>query len=48
MLAHGRNVGYISETLFIAENTAKTHKYRIYRKLVNTHRSCRLRRAHGT
>ena len=38
MLAHGRNVGYISETLFIAENTAKTHKYRIYRKLgVNTH-----------
>lgn len=38
MLAHGRNVNYISETLFIAENTAKTHKYRIYRKLgVNTH-----------
>lgn len=38
MLAHGRNVSYISETLFIAENTAKTHKYRIYRKLgVNTH-----------
>ena len=38
MLAHGRNVSYISETLFISENTAKTHKYRIYRKLgVNTH-----------
>lgn len=38
MLAHGRNVEYISETLFISGNTAKTHKYRIYRKLgVNTH-----------
>ena len=38
MLAHGRNVNYISESLFISENTAKTHKYRIYRKLgVNTH-----------
>ena len=38
MLAHGRNVEYISDTLFISSNTAKTHKYRIYRKLsVNTH-----------
>ena len=38
MLAHGRNVEYISSTLFISGNTAKTHKYRIYRKLgVNTH-----------
>lgn len=38
MLAHGRNVEYISTTLYISGNTAKTHKYRIYRKLgVNTH-----------
>lgn len=38
MLAHGRNVEYISTALFISSNTAKTHKYRIYRKLsVNTH-----------
>lgn len=38
MLAHGRNVKFIKDSLFISENTAKTHKYRIYRKLeVNTH-----------
>lgn len=38
MLAHGRNVEYISNTLCISGNTAKTHKYRIYRKLdVGTH-----------
>ncbi len=38
LLAHGRNVEYISNTLCISGNTAKTHKYRIYRKLdVGTH-----------
>lgn len=38
LLAHGRNAEYISTTLFISNNTAKTHKYRIYRKLeVGTH-----------
>ena len=38
LLAHGRNVEYISTTLCISGNTAKTHKYRIYRKLdVGTH-----------
>lgn len=38
MLAHGRNVKFIEKTLFISGNTAKTHKYRIYRKLeVGTH-----------
>ncbi|BDE97877.1 helix-turn-helix domain-containing protein [Raoultibacter timonensis] len=38
MLAHGRNVKFIKDSLFISENTAKTHKYRIYRKLeVSTH-----------
>lgn len=38
LLAHGRNAEYISNALFISGNTAKTHKYRIYRKLgVNTH-----------
>lgn len=38
LLAHGRNVEYISTTLCISANTAKTHKYRIYRKLeVGTH-----------
>lgn len=38
MLARGRNVEHIAETLVISGNTAKTHKYRIYRKLeVTTH-----------
>lgn len=32
-LAKGRNAKYISETLFIAPHTAKTHIYRIYQKL---------------
>lgn len=38
MLAHGRNVEYVSRELVISGNTAKTHKYRIYRKLgIGTH-----------
>ena len=38
LLAHGRNAEYIGTALFISNNTAKTHKYRIYRKLnVSTH-----------
>lgn len=38
MLARGRNVEHIAEAFVISGNTAKTHKYRIYRKLdVTTH-----------
>lgn len=33
LLLKGRNTQYISETLFIANGTAKTHVYNIYRKI---------------
>jgi DNA-binding CsgD family transcriptional regulator len=37
LLAKGRNAEHVSKTLFISPHTAKTHIYRIYRKLdVNT------------
>ena len=33
LMARSRNVAYISETLVISENTAKTHGKHIYRKM---------------
>lgn len=33
LMARGRNAAYISETLVISENTAKTHGKHIYRKM---------------
>ena len=33
MLCAGRSRSYIAETLFISENTVKTHSDRLYKKL---------------